>query len=71
VGQRFPGVAEHDVAPDPMKERDPEFVFEFADRARQRGLGDVQRLRGGGVSALFHDGHEVFELAAFHGVLTN
>ena len=47
----------------------PQFHFEQAHLARQRGLGHVQRLRGPGEAAELGHPDEILELLEIHAVL--
>ncbi len=60
-------LAQHDVAPDPMKELHPEAGLEGGDRRAHRRLGEVQRLSRPGDVLAFGDGDENAELFERHG----
>lgn len=44
----------------------PEFLFQFLDGPRQRGLLDVQPLGGSGEVKFFSDGEKVAKVAKLH-----
>src|SRR5207237_10228055 len=62
----FAGRRERDVAGHAMEERRAELLFEHADSARYRGLGDTQAARRLGEVPLLGDSDEVAELMELH-----
>ena len=66
LGDRAPGVGGDDAAAGALEELDAQLGLEPAHLVRERGLRDVQLLRGAGEVAMPVDGLDVPELAQLH-----
>ena len=59
-------LGEHEPAAGPGEEGDPELGLELPHLLRDRGLGEVERARGGAERAVLDGGQEVRELLNCH-----
>jgi hypothetical protein len=50
-----------------FKERGADLSLEVHDLPAERGVADVQVLRGFAKAKLFGHGHEIAEMSEFHG----
>jgi hypothetical protein len=65
-----PGVSQGNAALRAVKQLHPEFILEFANLLRDRGLSDVQPLGGPAEMQLLGDCDEISEVAKFHDLPT-
>jgi hypothetical protein len=70
VAERPAGFRGHEAAPAALEERDAELCLQAADLLGERGLREVQLLRGGRERPVLDGGQEVLELLDRHIVRT-
>ncbi|MNR49629.1 hypothetical protein D3C85_1690340 [compost metagenome] len=66
--QETPGLGQAQRPGGPFEKDDAEFLFQLADLAAERRLGNVQPGGGAGEAALFRNRLEVAQMPEFHAL---